>query len=884
MIQIIQSTSPCGGLDGPEAQKYAFGLLLREEEIEGQSIVFHFTDAPPHSFPFPNSSTNNHGLEGKALALNDLDKDWIALCKKYQERSIPVYTIGHFEHNTQAYYATMSKITGGEVVLLNYSSVDTILRSTVITATCALGYEECDLKGLASIVQLDVDVPLVSEDSEEFSTLYKKLKTITFGGENEFYKMPSQYNVCTRKTLEARYKTDVEFQLLCFEVYTSLLKSGHILSLTYNPLLGCLYRLMNRRSKNSQTDTLREEINNLMSLTIGKLKTTNPHAFAEVQKWQEESYNRLEEINEIIMEFGNLFPYLGLQVSKRMTKKELMNAFTPLPHHLRELGELVSGLFVVDKRPKIMPEVFLPLSVDDKTLFSLLSHLMCPGVKIDFKRSIVLALVTLNSRNAILYERALNFLRESRGTWFDKEGSEWHLFGFIKLVLRLEKEYGGILTTDEVAYLEPLFKISAIKYNNQELDCRRKFKLLPEHGKYYADHKAKCPQCKEFRSCTVMSENGVCGLCCSYSAEELKKLEDSDAKKSAIFDCTSCGSRYGVRNVEGLKTKPKCYYCREKIEEIPKVLCKLCDVNIILPKGAEITGQTSDEFMCAICVENGGEERFETIQVRMHDLIRENPKLLPWLLKLSVDIDLVLGRESLFKLKGQYSQIEEEKVEEVEELQYDKRKLLNFQDIMNQMTEIVKTGSVGTEPCLVCYGDKIHIELESVCHNKGCKALACRDCIIEWFNENKPGQQVVENRMTCPMCKRYPIGGLALANNHMKMLTKIKPIFDHDWHYAWCQSCGKIKEYMERQCAGPDPMEIHNYSCEDCINPGVNKQCPSCGILTVKESGCDHMKCTQCESHWCYRCESLENTFYSNNSGDVYEHLYAVHGDIYGGA
>jgi len=479
----------------------------------------------------------------------------------------------------------------------------------------------------------------------------------------------------------------------------------------------------------------------------------------------------------------------------------------------------------------------------------------------------------------------LEFLRECCGKWFDSESSEVHLFGFIKLLLKLEGQHGGILTKEEIEYINPLFKISSLKYNNREFDCTRKFKLVPEHGRWYPDHKAKCPDCKEFRSCSVMSENGKCGLCCSYPADELAKLMDADSRKSALYDCTLCHSRYAVRNVAGLNVKPKCYYCRSNIAEIPKVPCKICDVNIILPKGAEITGQTSDEFICAICVENGCEERFETTQMRMHDLIRENPKLVPWLINLDIDIDSLLGRESLFKLREKFTK--RDVVAPIFELFFEGRPIINLQEIIDQMVDIVKTGSVGTEPCIICYDDKIHIELNSLCHNKGCKALACSQCIKSWFSENKPGKRVLENRITCPSCKQPPVGGIALTNYNIKLITAQKLVFDHDWHYAWCKSCGKVKEFMERQCAGPDPMEIDNFVCEDCMKPGENKACPFCGFLTVKASGCDHMECPKkhggCGVHWCYRCEgSTDTVFHSESAQDVYNHLYEVHGNIWG--
>lgn len=124
-------------------------------------------------------------------------------------------------------------------------------------------------------------------------------------------------------------------------------------------------------------------------------------------------------------------------------------------------------------------------------------------------------------------------------------------------------------------------------------------------------------------------------------------------------------------------------------------------------------------------------------------------------------------------------------------------------------------------------------------------------------------------------------------NPHVKAIAAQKLTFDSDWHYAWCRSCKKIKEYMERQCAGPDPMEINNFECEDCMKPGEHKACPSCGFATVKMSGCDHLECPTalggCGTHWCYRCDGPD-VFHSMNSNDVYNHLHDVHGNIYGAA
>ena len=46
MINIVQNTRPTGGGDAAEAQKFAFGLLLREETLPGKKLSFKFYFCP----------------------------------------------------------------------------------------------------------------------------------------------------------------------------------------------------------------------------------------------------------------------------------------------------------------------------------------------------------------------------------------------------------------------------------------------------------------------------------------------------------------------------------------------------------------------------------------------------------------------------------------------------------------------------------------------------------------------------------------------------------------------------------------------------------------------------------------------------------------------
>ena len=893
MAKIITNTQAKDGGDEEECQKFAFWRLLDDVPSENL-VIFHFTDAPPHSFPYPvNKGNNNHGKEGYHLRINDMNPNWIQLCKTFQEKKIPVYTIGQVKQNSFNYYSLLAEYTGAEMILLKNTTVQTILKTTIIVFARAFGYDECNLKNLASLVRIADPNNLqliLTEDSLQFRNL--KTIQIEFNDENQYIEVRQAFtNQIGRTILEERYKSDPEYQEICYKTFIDMITDGHILALTYNPLLGCLYRQMCRKSKVAEMENKREALNKIISDRMNKLKNQDQTLYKEVATWIEESYNRIEEINELIISIeGPIIPFLSLQTVKRFTKKDLTLACKiPMPQNLRMLGELISSIVVIDKKPKTMPEVFVPLSLEDDLLFSMLSHLMCPGVKLDVKPSIVVALVTINSGNAYLEKRALEYLRKSCGKWFNKEDSEWYLFGIIKMLLRLENNYNGIITSEEKSYFESLFLISTLKFNNPLLSAKRKFVLEPIKGMKYPDHKANCLKCNQFRSISIMTPNG-CGICVGDDSLENNpglELEDDDEKKSYLYDCVICGGRYAVRNIEGLKTRPKCHYCRQMpplaIDQIPKIHCSICDIKMIIPEANKFN---SDNFMCAVCVENNGEERIETIDIRLHDLLEQNAGLASFLIGYDIDLKLLIGRESLFSLRNKYT-----KVEYLSKFQFpmifNNRPILNSDEILTRILEIVKTGSIDTETCIVCYNDFIHHELYSFCLNKNCKALGCQNCIKNWFSENEPGLPLLQNRTICPCCKQTPKKGLAFTNSCLKTLLKQNIVLDPDWHYAWCKGCGLVKEYMERQCAGPDPMEIKNFVCEDCMKPGEYKACPFCNIPTVKLAGCDHMECPVnlggCGIHWCYRCEGpTENIFSSKIAQDVYDHLHEVHGNIWG--
>lgn len=898
MIKILSATIATGGGDGPECQKYAFNMLLADID-NSNLIVYHFTDAPPHQFPFPKSgSSDNAYREGVKINMEDMIGDWCKLSEIFQQKSIPVYTIGRFCPASRRYYSYLSEMTGSDSVLLTNTSVMTILKATTSIVTRSLGYAECNLKDLGTIIRIK-DFDLIStEDSSQFRNL-SMMEICNRSDDDKIDQLELVRSVrsdCNRVNLETRFKKDVSFRKTCYSTFESLIADGHILSLTYNPLVGCLYRQMCKKTSNQEFNLLRDRLCDMMSLTMSKLKVSNKDAYDEVSVWIENSYNSIEEINDIIMQMdAPKVPFIVLQTDFRPTKKELTNACTiPLPQNLKSLFGIISNLTVIETKPRSMPEVFVPLNLPAEQLFSMISHLVCPGVILERKGIIILSIISLFTKNSILESKALEIMKTHKGTWFKPEMSEYYLLGFIKTILAVYKSHPNILFEPEVEEMTNLVKIGVLKQNNYTIKVERKMILRSESKTLYPDHKSKCHLCNQYRSCSVTTSNG-CGLCLSYNSDELSKLTDDDDAKSYLFDCVICKGRYAVRNIDKMTNLPRCHYCRKTgitisnkdtfIASTPFVACSVCSCKIVLPEGNDLG---RDSYICALCASNNEKEKTEVIEVRIHDVIKYNPQIISLITGLKIDASLIIDRgKSLYSIHNKYALCtdpvkplitllcEVDSTEGVFEI-------YNSQEVLDELTQLVEKKYVKHETCVICFNDFLHHDLESLCYRPKCSGRACRPCISRWFESNHPGKNILQNRLYCPCCKRIPVSGIAFTNTDLKKIYQLKPKFDHDWHYAWCKSCESVVEYMERQCAGPDPMDINDFMCETCINPNGVKSCPFCGIKTSKSSGCDHIECPTrvggCGAHWCYRC----GEFKSDNARDVYDHLHEIHGNIYG--
>jgi hypothetical protein len=136
----------------------------------------------------------------------------------------------------------------------------------------------------------------------------------------------------------------------------------------------------------------------------------------------------------------------------------------------------------------------------------------------------------------------------------------------------------------------------------------------------------------------------------------------------------------------------------------------------------------------------------------------------------------------------------------------------------------------------------------------------------------------------CAFCKCVPKHSfLKQFNPAMAHIPGRKMFrFQSDLIYAWCKVCCKILEAGHRECGNEGESSIHDFTCEVCtsrtndyvLDETTTKTCPSCAVATFKPFGCDHMHCTMCNAHWCWKCKKIETV------DSIYEHMNAEHGSI----
>mmetsp|Transcript_6209 Transcript_6209/g.11483 ORF Transcript_6209/g.11483 Transcript_6209/m.11483 type:complete len:266 (-) Transcript_6209:542-1339(-) len=207
--------------------------------------------------------------------------------------------------------------------------------------------------------------------------------------------------------------------------------------------------------------------------------------------------------------------------------------------------------------------------------------------------------------------------------------------------------------------------------------------------------------------------------------------------------------------------------------------------------------------------------------------------------------------------------------------------------IVCKVREELTKGS-GMNTCGMCFDD-VHVsKIGAMCGN--CPNRFCCDCARSWYGQATVGGMIAHAHTLCPCCKSPP--KFNVAKQASKVLARVanrtKYYWDPRQYHALCCRCMRATPVIQRVCAQEAP-QVENWVCGECraaeeekkraqyrIVPDdidekeyTNKRkCPSCGVRTELESGCNHITCSVCQAHWCYYCGKL-----CESGQDTYSHM-----------
>lgn len=863
LLPFINNLNADGGSDPCECAKTACHNL--HKIVKQKTFVFWFTDACPHS-EFTKSNPSNVSMEKSAIGE---DWDWLIVTKKLQQYCIVFPIIYSTSRLVAAYYIYLAEITGGICLGTISNTSDKISKNTI-----ALFLNICGESGDygEDIVQL---LPpkrchiLEFEEEQEFLDNIGNIQII-----KDIKPPVLNFNI---DNISNKFFHDADYKKLVYDVFFTLLYPENVLALSYNPIFGKLWRAIARSRNDPERDQLIEKLGN----TITKLPVNSRSV---MDKFIEMSYNQQDQIDNIVEEAKDKYPALIYNGQKQFSQKEILEISRSCNNTiLKNMTTIISGLDIIESGN--LPRNYIPLSLSEETIFNLLPSLTSEGIMFSKRPSVILALLALQCNSKILKQSAINFLDKIKGTWFNKEIAENYTYNFIKLVNKSSDK----LTLEEADHFDLMDTIGGIQINKLtdiSVDIG-----YSSHKTMRPDFKIECISCHKLRSFTLLDKNKICGLCHVH----LSDINDKFPDKSYWCECRRCKVHYAVVQIDKLNVEPKCHFCR-KNEETPIISCKKCKNKFVCSLDHDILKTSLPEnptnFYCPPCTNNKDTLLKEEIKINILEWINAN-NLDIFNLKIN-NIDRFMSCNSIYRGKDFIEKIND--IYHKNEYMIHGKTILNMGHVILSILEWIKSGNAELGECNCCFNDFNKAQIHMTCKNKKCHIKACTECLQSWYGNAVPGQIVHISNLTCPFCKSHP--GINILEKYNREICGLKKIeynqLDSSWYYAWCIDCYSLKQCIEKTCAGEDAPEIKNWRCELCDIAHktkilgntfhiVTKNCPSCGVMTLKTSGCNHIHCThqmseiRCDTHWCWTCNGKFD--YST----IYSHMSKEHGSYFWG-
>ena len=919
-----------GGGDFPEAARTAAVHLATL--CARPTLAVWYTDAPPHH---ARASSDPRHLAAERAALGDRF-DWVALCRALARARVAVFPMLSTASSAVAcFYALAAAATGGACLALRSTRAPDIARCTVglFLALCGHGHDfgaDADEVTLPGLRAVEGGFGALADEAAAWA---EGAQLLPFGPVAEGpvggarLALPG-FAGGGGGRLEARYAEDAAFRETVHDVLERVLRPGAVEAITYNAAFGALWRAVCR----ARDCPRRQRLVDLMGAAVSGVAEEGG-ARAAVRGFLEASYDRTAEVQEELAAVpeGARYPALVCDEAGAVTRQELLelgrSCAAPV---LARAARLLAGLRVVEAGP-LPPGAHVPLSLPAERVFALLPHLLAEGAVFSRRPAAVTALLAAAScaPGQPLRAKALELLEELRGRWIDPAAPESLAPEFVRLVLRVPEA----LTDAERARFEHLRRLAGLAANAATtLEARTGY---TSHKTSRPDAKPPCARCARPRSFTLLSPEGVCGVC--EDGEVAPEGCDERPDASCWCECRGCGAHYAVARPHLLNVAPKCHYCRApSLGPPPTAECRLCRNRFLCrlpaPPGAEADGQGRRAFVCPPCAAAGApvtEARAATVR----EYVEENGAGCVGVDAPPGPAAAALFGRSLYRLcaDGDAPRACEPVAAGGDHTgaTLGGRAVLDRAEVEAALRGWVESGRAEEGACALCCEGVRKSALLPACGRtaRACGAAACRACLDAWYGQARPGALCYAAHLLCPFCKRPPAAKALMRHNRAACLLKGRgaaalAALDPTQHHAWCRACYELRPAAPRACGGGgDLPAIAGFVCRRCAadhaagacgaeqsagaqqapldrampqHPAASsgsplrvvggatpatpaRFCPACGVATEKTSGCDHIACP-CGAHWCWRCSAASET-----EDGVYRHMMRAHGGFFGG-
>ncbi|KAI1880523.1 hypothetical protein JX265_000763 [Neoarthrinium moseri] len=826
---------------------------------------------------------------------------------------------------------------------VNKAGAARALQATDLTYLDADTIDDLKSEGDAKVEQLFLRV----DDKDKEALLKSNIRYNRLENDDEL-----RVVVTSRKTpvldFSKRYISDESYREIVVENLKKIIRED-VSSMALNPVFGSLWRVVCNDRKNDARDGLIQDF----GASIEKISRLDEKAkmrawLEESYNYVAEITALIEDVPE-----SDKYPCVFLDPTqdwtmpmneqedanggdhdlKTFTRDELLEIGRSCDYKiLRRLGKVLTRMTYVKDRESLpahvagmseedLPRIPLVLAKSqyNRQFWKILLHTVLPGTKLGARAAALLAALSIRMGMKPLIDAADWEMAAWKNNWNNLEIPETWNTNCLALILDADNDFearrhagavsadlpedAALLSDNDRRLFETLVDYSMLKANiNTTLTAKVGWR--PDKSKVPIGPLAICKTCRFPRSVTVMAPGGVCGLCISPADEFIHgrtkaqaillnvSKDQSESVEATWVECSTstCRAQYIVYDVEGLRVRPKCHYCRVQSKiAAPWVECNKCLNRMIWPEEYRPTDRNvSKNFHCMAC--DSGCATVVDVETTPKNLREENGD--KWLLRNEHKIAKPLGDMSLFKTISAAGI--EDFVTKVEilpdtdaELRIRGKLVHNTAEIKASLNSWIKSRRVESGTCSLCFSNFKKRDLRSACGRSGCGQRICESCQGSWYGMNTRGRLINIAALCCPFCRRTPAPG-AVPRSDVVFLGNLRDAVNEagTWIYGWCNGCGFAKRFMERVCAQGAPAEVSHWDCEACIENKAasssdaerranTRHCPSCDVATQKLSGCDHIECA-CGAHWCFFCGK------ACELDDIYEHMQDEHGGFYG--